>query len=288
MEGPELRDFVVAISFAVCFIAAHWFLDKLLFRRIAIWVLGCGHGRSRVPLKVANRFRAKIRKFSESLWKFTYYAAVEMCILWVIYHKPWLTNVKECFRGWPNQELELSLLLFNMCQCGFYLYSIVSLVTWETRRKDFAVMMCHHVITVILIGYSYLAGFFRLASITLALHDASDIFMEVAKLFKYSGVEIGASVFFGLFAISWVILRLIIFPFWIIRGTSYDILEVLPMSEAYGFYTYYIFNTLLITLLVFHIYWWILIYRMIEKQLYNKGKVGEDIRSDSEEDDGDA
>jgi len=42
---------------------------------------------------------------------------------------------------------------------------------------------------------------------------------------------------------------------------------------------YYFFNTMLLTLLVFHIYWWILICSMIMKQLRNSGQVGEDIRS---------
>lgn len=36
---------------------------------------------------------------------------------------------------------------------------------------------------------------------------------------------------------------------------------------------------MLLTLLVFHMYWWILICSMISKQLKNRGKVGEDIRS---------
>lgn len=49
------------------------------------------------------------------------------------------------------------VMLFYMCQCGFYIYSIAALLMWETRRKDFSVMMSHHVITVILIGYSYLS-----------------------------------------------------------------------------------------------------------------------------------
>lgn len=42
---------------------------------------------------------------------------------------------------------------------------------------------------------------------------------------------------------------------------------------------YYVFNTLLIMLLIFHVYWWMLIYAMINRQLKNRGKVGEDIRS---------
>lgn len=51
------------------------------------------------------------------------------------------------------------------------------------------------------------------------------------------------------------------------------------MSEAYHLLLYYVFNTMLLTLLVFHIYWWILICAMIMRQLKNRGKVGEDIRS---------
>lgn len=44
-------------------------------------------------------------------------------------------------------------------------------------------------------------------------------------------------------------------------------------------FLYYLFNTLLIMLLIFHIYWWILICAMIRRQLKNSGQVGEDIRS---------
>ena len=57
--------------------------------------------------------------------------------------------------------------------------------------------------------------------IILALHDASDVFLEAAKVFKYSGKELRASVFFGLFAVSWLVLRLIFFPFWVIRATRF-------------------------------------------------------------------
>ncbi|KAG9155616.1 hypothetical protein Leryth_017038 [Lithospermum erythrorhizon] len=193
-----------------------------------------------------------------------------------------LNDVTLFFRGWPNQELKSSIKIIYMCQCGFYTYSIAALLTWETRRKDFAVMMAHHVVTVILISYSYMTSFFRSGCIILALHDASDVFLEGAKVFKYSEKEFGASIFFGLFAISWLILRLIFFPFWVIRSTSYYLCEVLNLSESYHTALYYIFNTMLLTLLVFHIYWWILINAMIMRQLKNRGKVGEDIRSDDE------
>ncbi|KAJ8628752.1 hypothetical protein MRB53_022075 [Persea americana] len=278
---PEISHVLIAIYLAFVFFAARFFLDAFIYRRLAIRLLCKGI----VPVKIKKVKQAKIIKCSESMWKLTYYTAVQVCVLAITYHEPWFWDTKEYFRGWPNQELKFSLKLFYMCQCGFYMYSIAALLMWETRRKDFSIMMSHHIITTILIGYSYSTRFFRIGSIILALHDTSDVFMEAAKIFKYSGKELGASIFFGLFAISWLLLRLIFFPFWVIRSSSYDVQEFLNLSESYPISLYYVFNTMLLMLLVFHMYWWILICSMVLRQLKNRGKVGEDIRSDSEDDD---
>lgn len=279
--GPSAWHFAVAFYFAFAFVAARFLLDRFVFRRLSIWLLSRGTNQ----LKLNDATRAKIVKCTESMWKFSYYATLEFCILATNYHEPWFRNVIESFRGWPNQELKVPLKFIYMCQCGFYIYSIAALLMWETRRKDFSVMMSHHVVTVILISGSYISSFFQIGAVILALHDASDVFLEAAKVFKYSGSELGASVFFGFFAVSWLVLRLIFFPFWVIRSSSYYLCEVLNLSEASHMGIYYVFNTMLLILLVFHVYWWKLICAMIIRQLKSRGKVGEDIRSDSEDDD---
>lgn len=278
---PGVSHFATAFFFAFAFFAARFFLDRFVFRTLAV----CLVSRGTSQLKPNEETRTKIAKCAESMWKFTYYGTAEFCVLAAIYQEPWFGDVKECFTGWPHQELKLPVKLIYMCQCGFYIYSIAALLTWETRRKDFSVMMSHHIVTVILISYSYNTRFFRIGTIILALHDASDIFLEAAKVFKYSGKEFGASACFGLFALSWLVLRLIYFPFWVIRSSSYHLCEVLNLSQTYDVTMYYIFNTMLITLLVFHVYWWFLICSMITRQLNNRGKVGEDVRSDTEDDD---
>lgn len=277
--SPDASHIVVAISFAFAFVAARFFLDRFIFRRLAFWLLS----RGTTVLKINEAAKAKIVKSSESMWKLTYYATVEYCILSSTYHESWFSDARGYFRGWPDQELKRSLKLIYLCQCGFYIYSIGALLTWETRRKDFFVTMSHHVVTVILIAYSYMTRFFRIGAVILALHDASDVFVEAAKIFKYSGNDLGASICFGFFALSWFVLRLVIFPFWVIRSSSYYSCEFLRLSEPCMMMIYYGFNTMLLTLLVFHIYWWTLIWSMITRQLKNKGKVGEDIRSDSED-----
>ncbi|KAL7236603.1 hypothetical protein ACSBR1_019823 [Camellia fascicularis] len=196
---PSPCHFMCAVYFAFGFVAARFFLDRFIFRRLAIWLL-CYVA---IPLKSNEATRAKIVKWTESMWKSTHYATVELCVLRITYNEPCFKYTKGYFRGWPNQELKLPLKLFYMCPCGFYMYSIAALLTWETRRilhvplvahtaQDFSVVMSHHVVTVILIGYSYITSFFQIGSIVLALHDASDVFLEAAKVFKYSEKELGA------------------------------------------------------------------------------------------------
>eukprot|EP00252_Welwitschia_mirabilis_P000231 TRINITY_DN10225_c0_g1_i2.p1 TRINITY_DN10225_c0_g1~~TRINITY_DN10225_c0_g1_i2.p1 ORF type:complete len:152 (-),score=6.25 TRINITY_DN10225_c0_g1_i2:30-485(-) len=144
--------------------------------------------------------------------------------LLVTYKEPWFTNTEMFWIGpgdqvWPDQKIKTKLKLFYMYAAGFYTYGIFALIFWETRRSDFGVSMSHHVATLILIILSYLLRFARVGSIVLALHDASDVFLEVGKMFKYSGSNIIPSIAFILFVISWIVLRLIYYPFWILWST---------------------------------------------------------------------
>ncbi|CAB4290488.1 unnamed protein product [Prunus armeniaca] len=99
--APDAWHFLVVIYFAFGFLAARLFFDRFIFCKIAIWLLSKGSA----PLKLDMATRAKVVKCSESLWKLTYYATVEACILKISYQEPWFRDTKEYFKGWPNQEL---------------------------------------------------------------------------------------------------------------------------------------------------------------------------------------
>ena len=43
-----------------------------------------------------------------------------------------------------------------MYGAGFYAYSILALIFWETRRSDFGLSMTHHVASLSLIVLSYI------------------------------------------------------------------------------------------------------------------------------------
>lgn len=236
--------------------------------------------------------RKKIGKFKESAWKCMYFLSAEILVLYVTYDEPWFGNTKYFWVGpgsqvWPDQKMKLKLKGAYMYAAGFYTYSIFALIFWETRRSDFGVSMSHHVATVILIVLSYILRFGRVGSIVLAIHDASDVFLEVGKMSKYSGAEGIASFAFILFVLSWILLRLIYYPFWVLWSTSYEVLLNLDKEKhaVDGPIYYYVFNTLLYCLLVLHIYWWVLMYRMLVKQIQARGQLSDDVRSDSEGED---
>ncbi|KAJ9563586.1 hypothetical protein OSB04_008746 [Centaurea solstitialis] len=244
-----------------------------------------GKEQQRLNVETEER-KKKIRKFKESAWKCVYYLSAEILALAITHNEPWFTNTMSFWFGpgtqqWPDQKAKLKLKGLYMYAGGFYTYSIFALVFWETRRADFGVSMGHHVATLILILTSYICRFLRVGSIVLAIHDGSDVFLEVGKMCKYSGAEGLAGIAFVLFMLSWLILRLIIYPFWILRSTSSELVLLFDKEEykTLGPIYYYGNNTLLFSLLVLHIYWWVLIFRMFVGQLQSKGKLSDDVRS---------
>ncbi|KAL5553569.1 hypothetical protein UlMin_040970 [Ulmus minor] len=287
---PAYEDFLILPFFVLFFPSIRFFLDRFVFEKLGRRLI-FGKGVKIQDVQTADK-RKRIRKFKESAWKCIYFLSAEILVLSVTYDEPWFTDTKYFWVGpgsqvWPDQKIKLKLKGVYMYCAGFYTYSIFALIFWETRRSDFGVSMSHHVATVILIVLSYIFRFARVGSIVLALHDASDVFLEVGKMSKYSGAEQVASIAFILFVLSWVLLRLIYYPFWVLWSTSYDVVLALDKEKhkVEGPIYYYVFNTLLFCLLVMHIYWWVLMYRMLVKQIQARGQLSDDVRSDSEGED---
>uniref|UniRef100_A0A5B7CCZ5 TLC domain-containing protein n=1 Tax=Davidia involucrata TaxID=16924 RepID=A0A5B7CCZ5_DAVIN len=282
---PLYEDFVVLPFFVLFFPTIRFILDRFVFEYLArCLIFGKGHAMLDVETPVK---RKKLNKFKEAAWKCIYSLSAELLALYVTYGEPWFTDTRFFWVGpedqiWPDQKMKLKLKGLYMSAAGFYIYSIFDLVFWEIRRSDFAVSMAHHVTTIILIVLSYIIRCTRVGSVVLALHEGSDVFLQVGKMSKYSGFERIASISFVFFVFSWLILRLIYYPFWILWSTSYEFLLILDKDRMIY---YYLFNTLLFGLLLCHIYWWRLMFRMLIEQIQARGQISDDVRSDSEGDD---
>ena len=63
-----------------------------------------------------------------------------------------------------------------------------------------------------------LRRYVRVGSLIMLLHDPSDIFLEAAKLLNYAGLDLTATAAFAGLLCSWMVLRLILLPLWVIRS----------------------------------------------------------------------
>lgn len=235
-------------------------------------------------------------KFCENSWRFMYYTYSFTFGLYVLWDKPWFWDVKNCWYGYPHQVIIIFWTLFQcngkICELidssiyliffvfqsvdseiwSYYMFSMSfywSLVVsqfFDVKRKDFWQMFVHHIVTLLLMALSWVYNFHRVGSLVLVIHDCADIFMEAAKITKYAGYQKLCDGVFAVFTVVWIATRLGFYPR-IIYSTSIEAPSILPMFPAY-----YIFNSLLILLLLLHIAWTYLILKIAYDSL-KSGKV---------------
>ena len=112
-----------------------------------------------------------------------------------------------------------------------------------------------------------------------ALHDAADIFLNAAKLSHYIKQKRLCDFLFIAFTLCWVLTRLVLFPRVIV-----SCLAELPgrLDRGWALHGDISSITFLCFLQVIHLYWTVLIARMVWRSLFGEGNK-EDIRSDGEE-----
>lgn len=216
-----------------------------------------------------------LKKFREASWRFVFYLSAFIGGLAALYDKEWLYDTKEVWTGFPQQSMLESQYWYYILEMSFYCCLLIS-VAFDVRRKDFKEQIVHHLATLILLSFSWCVNYIRIGTLVMLVHDASDVFLESAKLFNYAKWEKSCKTLFVLFAIVFMVTRLIIFPFWLIHCTW-----IYPVLYYPAFFGYYFFNVMLVVLLCLHIFWAYLILRMIRKFMF--GNLTRDERSDNEE-----
>jgi sphingoid base N-palmitoyltransferase len=157
---------------------------------------------------------------------------------------------------------------------AFY-WSLTFSQMYDNKRKDFWQMFVHHVLTLVLIALSFICNLHRVGSLVLFVHDCADIFLEAAKSLKYANLQKACDITFGIFTLTWIVTRLMLYPR-IIYSTSIEAPSILPMYPVY-----YIFNSLLIALLVLHLIWTYMILQIVV-QTIRAGQMEGDVRSSSD------
>jgi hypothetical protein len=285
--GGELRRFGAAFAGVYAY---HFVADKVLITPFVNWLI---RARWLTPDK-----RDKCR---ESLYKNAAVGAFFLLGLSVGWDQDWFFNPAGYFTDFPFEAPE-NLRWYYMIYLSFWFQSVDFMLNltnnhYKVKRKDNAEMLVHHFATIALMVFSYYFDLTKIGICVLMLHDVNDLLLETAKFFVYLEHETLANLWFGLFALVWFIVRWYFFATNIIKSVYYEaydliVRHILDAGVFHGidgpiwYYVWCGFFSFLTLLLVLHIYWGVLIVKMVVKAL-GDGNVEKDIRSDSEDEDED-
>ncbi|CAK4080734.1 unnamed protein product [Aphanomyces euteiches] len=233
---------------------------------IAVWaikaIFRAGGGYiSRYHLKHLGdplRKEVTMKKFCDQSWQLVIHASMTVLELAVIYDEPWwhdtttLWNPQSPTCDFPEQKFMTKLLY--MIQLAIWIYTAFSCKFLEEIRKDYLIMMTHHAFTIALVSWSYAMGFLPVGVLVLIIHDASDIPLDLVKMANYMKLEDRK---------GWLIYT----SFWENREAcclphvAHDLSVLFPSPGP----PYWLaFNVLLVSLFALHIWWILLLLRVLK------------------------
>ena len=221
--------------------------------------------------------RQKLKKATETCWRFVFYCGMMSVGTYVLLSSDWgLDGSKWIHRAIEDHEFTWDMKLYYHSELSFYVSLLISQF-FDIKRRDFYQLFVHHVTTIILLFASYCMSFYRFGVIILYLHDCADVWLEAAKIANYAKIQKVCDVLFAIFGTVFITSRIIFYP-------------------TYVAYSYFHYNTyengvlmkglvmLCYLLLFLHFYWGWLICKMAYR-LIIVGKVEKDTRSESESED---
>lgn len=232
-------------------------------------------------------------KFPESAWKFLIYSILWSYIANLLVFNPEFDYFIHPHEVWEDWEIGMvipdKIKWLYFFECGFYVHSVYATLFMDEKRKDFAVMLLHHFITLILIVVSYGTRYHKIGIMVLFVHDATDILLEFTKCNVYLKNRAGkyyachdniANIGFVSFTAAWYLFRLYWFPLKILYTTG-----VVSAHRAYlrGAGLYAFFNSLLWLLLGLDIYWFYFILLFLYKVATGQLKEIKDTREEESE-----
>ena len=130
-----------------------------------------------------------------------------------------------------------------------------------SKKSDFIEMSLHHLVTLLLYGFSYLLNMQEIGSTIAFIHDIADVLTNLAKVmaetiyWKLSAIPHGSNVF------MWFYTRLVVFPWviytYVILPTDHDH-TIIKRNLA----------TFLCVLVILHAYWYYMVIVIIMHYIY--------------------
>lgn len=100
-----------------------------------------------------------------------------------MYNSDYWFKPAEMWANFPTQKMDGLMKWYYLVQFGFWIQQIL-VVHVEEKRKDYAQMFTHHIVTCTLIFFSYGHYQTKVGNVILCIMDIVDIILPVSSSFS--------------------------------------------------------------------------------------------------------
>lgn len=223
-----------------------------------------------------------LKKWCDQSWQLVIHVSMTIFELYVLRDETWWQDTTTLWNQGTDTGVfstqRFATKLLYIIQLAIWIYTAFSCKFLEEIRKDYLVMMTHHVVTIALVTWSYALGYFPVGVIVLLLHDMTDIPLDMLKMANYLKVEgvpglFTSEILFITTIVLWFYYRIYVYPTKLLYTTLVEAREAtMTMADAHDLTQFFprpgppswlLFNLLLTALYCLHIWWGILLVRVL-------------------------
>ncbi|CAL1700746.1 unnamed protein product [Somion occarium] len=236
---------------------------------------------------------AKLDRFGEQAYAVVYFTITGVWGLIIMSKLPtWWYQTEHFWLEYPHWQMIPQLKAYYLMQAAYWCQQLmVLLLGLEKPRKDYHELVAHHLVTLWLVGWSYLVNLTFIGNAVYISMDIPDVLLGFSKLLNYIQYDRTKIVSFLVFLFVWTYFRhwlnlVMLHSVW----TEFDLLPEFAKqwSPADGVWLswwmkYQIFAPILL-LQFLNLFWYVLILRILVRAVTDAKAT--DVRSD-DEDEGD-
>ncbi|KAI0092015.1 longevity assurance proteins LAG1 LAC1 [Irpex rosettiformis] len=283
IDDPRYQKGCLDLVF-VAFYVVFW---SFVRQSITLWLL------KPLARRFGIRKELKLDRFGEQGYAVVYFAFTGLWGLRIMsQHPTWWYQTEYFWIDYPHWDMMPELKRYYLMQAAYWVQQLLVLVfRLEKPRKDYNELVAHHLVTLWLVGWSYLINLTRIGNAVYVSMDIPDTFLAFSKILNYLQLERAKVVSFAIFIPIWTYFRhyLNIVMLWSV-WTQFDLMPETSKrwSPEDGVWMiwwmkYQIFAPIFLLHLL-NLFWYYLIIRIAHRAIVD-AKGTTDIRSDDEDDD---
>ncbi|KZO93741.1 longevity assurance proteins LAG1/LAC1 [Calocera viscosa TUFC12733] len=155
------------------------------------------------------RKEAKLDRFAEQGYAIIYFGFFASLGIYVMSGLPtWWFRTEYFWLDYPHWDIKGGLKSYYLLQSSYWLQQLLVMVLGiEKPRKDFWELVAHHIVTLWLIGWSYLVNLTFIGNAVFITMDFSDIWLSFSKCLNYMQLDRTSTVSFIWLICIWTYMR---------------------------------------------------------------------------------